>query len=122
MKLEKLKVYPSAGFLLPLPETGMWDYAIKNGHIKDIDKYLTSITERQDFSLNMSKMSEEELQKETTEWLKRLNKLFGTGLGDKNLLKTGGEDEHSAHQPKKEDKNQTTHDTLNYGTQAGTMR
>ena len=44
LKLEKLKVYPSTGFLLPLPETGMWDYAIKNGFIKDIDNYLTSIT------------------------------------------------------------------------------
>ena len=121
LKLEKLKVYPSTGFLLPLPETGMWDYAIKNGFIKDIDNYLTSITERQDFYLNMTKMSEKELQSETTEWLTRLNKSFGTGLNEKKLLKTGGEDEHSTHQ-EKIDKNQTTTETLNYGTQAGTMR
>ncbi len=121
LKLERLKVYPSAGFLLPLPETGMWDHAIKNGFIKDIDKYLISITERQDFSLNMSKMSEDELQSETTKWLARLNKTFGTGLDSKKLLKTGGEDEHSTHQ-EKIDKNQTTTETLNYGTQAGTMR
>ena len=51
-KLGELNVYPSTGFLLALPETGMW--IIKNGYIKDIDKYLTQITERQDFSLNLS--------------------------------------------------------------------
>ena len=62
-KLEKLKVYPSAGFLLPLPETGMWDHAIENGYINDIDQFLTDITERQDFSLNMTAIDEEELKK-----------------------------------------------------------
>ena len=61
-QLEELKVYPSTGFLLALPETGMWDYAIKNGYIKDIDKYLIQITERQDFSLNMTKMSDKEMK------------------------------------------------------------
>ena len=56
-KLESLNVYPSAGFAT-LPETGMWKHAIENGFIKDIDKYLTDITERQDFSLNMTSIKE----------------------------------------------------------------
>ena len=50
--------------------------------------------------LKRSKMSEDELQSETTKWLARLNKTFGTGLDSKKLLKTGGEDEHSTHQEK----------------------
>ena len=39
-QLEELKIYPSTGYLLPLPETGMWNYAIENGYIKNIDQYL----------------------------------------------------------------------------------
>ena len=44
----KAKVYPSIGYLLPLPATGMYDHALKHGFIKNEDKYLDSITERQD--------------------------------------------------------------------------
>lgn len=122
-KLENLNVYPSAGFLLPLPETGMWNYAIENGFIKDIDKFLTDITERQDFSLNMTSMKEEELKSHTLNWLSKLNEKFGN-LDKNKLLKTGGYDEHSKHQEKKKqvDRNLTTKDSLNYGSQEGTMR
>ena len=126
-QLEKLKVYPSTGFLLPLPETKMWTYAIENNHIADIDHYLTQITERQDFSLNLTKMSEEQLKNETVDWLERLNKSVGGSLSKEKLLKTGGYDEHSKHQNSKErkalvDRNSTTRETLNYATQEGTMR
>ena len=126
-QLEELKVYPSTGFLLPLPETGMWNYAIENNHIKNIDHYLTEITERQDFSLNLTKMSEEQLKNETVQWLDRLNKAFGNSLDKEKLLKTGGYDKHSKHQNTKErkalvDRNTTTRETLNYATQEGTMR
>ena len=54
-QLEELKIYPSTGYLLPLPETGMWNYAIENGYIKNIDQYLSDITERQDFNINLTK-------------------------------------------------------------------
>ncbi len=125
-KLEKLRVYPSTGFLLPLPETGMWNYAIENNFIKDIDKYLTDITERQDFSLNMTSMKEKELKDEVLKWLQRLNKVFGNSLDSSKLLKTGGEDQHSKHQEKSKknlvDKNITNDETLNYATQSGTLR
>ena len=40
-QLEKLKVYPSTGFLLALPETGMWKYAIENNYIENILNFLT---------------------------------------------------------------------------------
>jgi radical SAM superfamily enzyme YgiQ (UPF0313 family) len=126
-QLEELKVYPSTGFLLALPETGMWDYAIKNGYIKDIDKYLIQITERQDFSLNMTKMSDKEMKDEVLKWLKKLNKKFGK-LNESELIKTGGknteEQNKSRKLPSKEkiDYNETTNDSLNYATSEGTLR
>jgi|TARA_B100000315_G_scaffold225403_1_gene231614 radical SAM superfamily enzyme YgiQ (UPF0313 family) len=126
-QLEKLKVYPSTGFLLPLPETGMWSYAIENGYITDIDHYLTQITERQDFNLNLTKMKENQLRSETVKWLDRLNKTFGNLLDKEKLFKTGGFDKHSKHQNTKErktavDRNTTTRETLSYATQEGTVR
>ena len=87
-QLEELKVYPSTGFLLPLPETGMWNYAIENNHIADIDHYLTQITERQDLSLNLTKMSVEQHKNENVQRLDRLNKSFGNPLSKEQLLKT----------------------------------
>ena len=138
-KLHELKVYPSTGYLIPLPETGMWKYALENGHIgnnkgnnekiKNIDDYLTQITERQDFSLNLTKMTDEELKKETLQWLSKLNKDFGINLDDSKLIKTGGQDEHGKSQTKDRkipnnivERNQTTDDSLNYATAKGTMR
>ena len=124
---KKLKIYPSTGFLLPQPETGMFKHAVENGYIKDIDDYLIQITERQDFSLNMTKMSEEEIKKETIKWLENLNKAFGNLLAKERLIKTGGYDKISKHQNTKARKetvhrNTTTVETLNYGTQEGTVR
>ena len=134
-RLEELRVYPSTGFLLPLPETGMWNYAIENGYITDIDYYLTKITERQDFSLNLTKMTHEQLKSETIKGLNRLNKKFGNNLPEENLIKTGGYDKHGKNQNKERrnskeelrnkysvDRNQTTVETLNYATQRGTVR
>ena len=71
-------------------------------------------------------MTDEELKNETMKWLEKLNKIFGNNLESSKLLKTGGEDQHSKHQEKSKkelvDKNTTTTDSLNYGTQSGTMR
>jgi anaerobic magnesium-protoporphyrin IX monomethyl ester cyclase len=122
-KLENLNVYPSAGFLLPLPETGMWNHAIENGYIEDIDQFLTDISERQDFSLNMTTMKEEDLKSHTLNWLTKLNKKFGN-LDKNKLLKTGGYDKHTENQEKKKkvDRNLNTTDSLNYGAQKGIMR
>jgi anaerobic magnesium-protoporphyrin IX monomethyl ester cyclase len=123
-QLKELRVYPSTGFLLPLPETGMWKHAIDNNFINNIDEYLTAITERQDFSLNMTGMSDDELKGQTVAWLDHLNEHFGNNLNNKTLLKTGGYDKHSEHQEKskKVDRNMTTKDSLNYANQEGTLR
>ena len=86
----RARVYPSIGFLLPLPYTGMYDYGKSHGFIKDEDAYLDSITERQDICLNMTKMSDEQIMSEIKEGAKRLNEALQLGLSEDRLIKTGG--------------------------------
>lgn len=83
-------VYPSIGFLLPLPATGMYDYAKQKGFITDEDKYLDSITERQDICVNMTKMDDDEIMKEIKKGASVLNEMFKLGLTDETFIKTKG--------------------------------
>jgi len=83
-------VYPSIGFLLPLPYTGMYDYAKEHGFIKDEDAYLEGITERQDICLNMTKLSDEEIMTGIKEGARLLNEALDLGLTEDRLVRTGG--------------------------------
>ena len=87
---EENDMYPSIGYLLPLPYTGMYEYAKKNGFITDEDKYLESITERQDLCINLTKMTTEEILEEITIGAKRLNINLDLKLDEDKLIKTGG--------------------------------
>jgi len=82
------KIYPSAGYLLPQPGSGMYDYAIEHGFITDEEEYLVKLGDRQDLRLNMTQMSDEELEKEVFEGLNRCNKKMNIGLKDEELIKT----------------------------------
>ena len=88
-------VYPSIGFLLPLPYTGMYDYATQHGYITDEDAYLDSITERQDFCLNMTTMEDLEVSSYVEEEAAKLNKKLQLKLSESKLIKTGGYRKHS---------------------------
>lgn len=90
------RIYPSIGYLLPLPATGMYDYAIKNGFITDQNKYLDSITERQDLCLNMTQMGDEEVKNFIAEGAGKLNEKLNIGLNSGKLLKTGGYNKHTS--------------------------
>jgi len=85
----KVGVYPSIGFLLPLPATGMWDYAKANGFITDEDKFLDYMTERQDLVLNMTKIPDEEVMIEIKKGAKKLNDMLQLGLTEDTYIKTG---------------------------------
>lgn len=85
-----LGVYPSPGFLLPLPTTGMWKYCLDNGHITDPDEFLTRIAERQDISVNLTKMSDDQFQGEVLAGLQRLSDAFELGYSGGRLIRTGG--------------------------------
>jgi anaerobic magnesium-protoporphyrin IX monomethyl ester cyclase len=88
-------VYPSIGYLLPLPSTGMYAYAREHGFITDEDAYLDSITERQDLCLNMTKMSSEEVMRLIKEGASELNRVLEMGLTADTLIKTGGYRKHT---------------------------
>ena len=68
----------------------MYDYAKANGFITDEDRYLESITERQDICLNMTKMSNEEIMKEIKEGAKKLNEMLDVGLAEGDFIKSKG--------------------------------
>ncbi len=57
---EKCNIFPSVGFLLPLPGTPIYEWARKNQYIKNEVEYLERIGDRQDFHINLTKMSDEE--------------------------------------------------------------
>ena len=86
----KARMYPSIGFLLPLPYTVMYDYAKVNGFITDEDRYLESITERQDICVNMTKMSDDEIMNEIKIGGAKLNKALNLGLDENSYIKTKG--------------------------------
>lgn len=83
-------IYPSLGFLLPLPYTGMYDYAKQHGFIVDENTYLDAITERQDFCLNMTKLPRETIEGWIKHYAQKLNEELKLGLSEGRLLRTGG--------------------------------
>lgn len=83
-------IYPSLGFLLPLPYTGMYDYAKKHGFITDENAYLDAITERQDFCLNMTNLPRETIESLIKQYAQKLNDQLKLGLSEGRLLRTGG--------------------------------
>ena len=83
-------IYPSIGFLLPLPYTKMYAWAREHGYIPDEDNYLDSITERQDICLNMTAMSNDEIMECIKEGGRELNRRLALGLDEQRLIRTGG--------------------------------
>jgi len=91
----KVGVYPSIGYLLPLPYTGMYQWAKDNGFIKCENQYLDSISERQDLCLNLTKLNDNEIMHEISKGADDLNKRLDLGLKKEKLLKTGGYRKHT---------------------------
>lgn len=81
-------IYPSAGFLLPQPGSPMYGFAREKGFITDEEDYLLHLGDRQDLRLNMTRMSDEELERHVWEGLKRANQVLGIGLPEDGLIKT----------------------------------
>lgn len=82
------RIYPSAGYLLPQPGSAMYDYARQNGFIGDEEEYLLKMGDRQDLRLNMTKMTDNELETYVFEGLKRCNDELEVGLQYEELIKT----------------------------------
>lgn len=84
----KVGVYPSAGFVLPLPGTLIYKYAMEKGLIKDEEEYLSRIGDRQELHINLTNMSDEQFIGTVTEELIRLKDDLGIPLNDSEVLKT----------------------------------
>ncbi len=82
------KIYPSAGFLLPQPGSVMYDYAREHGFISDEEEFLLQMGDRQDLRLNMTKMTDDEMEKAVLEGLSKCNTDLAIGLDKEHLIKT----------------------------------
>lgn len=82
------RIYPSAGYLLPQPGSAMYDYAREHGFITDEEDYLLHMGDRQDLRLNMTAMSDAEMENAVMEGLRMCNKELGIGLAEENLVRT----------------------------------
>ena len=77
---EECNIFPSVGFLLPLPGTEIYDWAVENKCIENEIEYLENIGDRQDFHINLTKMSNEEFTGSVEEELTRVAKIQGLNL------------------------------------------
>ena len=118
---EETRVYPSVGYLLPLPATGMWKHALEHGHITDPHRFLMDVTERQDLVMNMTTMSDEQFQGEVKRGLSHLNEVLNCDLDESTLIKTGGYQKHDRNQTADVFKHRNTTDSLNYASLTGAV-
>jgi radical SAM superfamily enzyme YgiQ (UPF0313 family) len=82
-------IYPSTGYLLPQPGTDMYDYALEHGIITDEEEYLLKMGDRQDFTVNFTKMGQEEMERIVKENLKKISEQLNLELSEEHLIKTG---------------------------------
>ncbi len=81
-------IYPSAGFLLPQPDSVMYDYAREHGYIQDEESYLLAMGDRQDLRLNMTAIPDAELEATVLACLEKCNIACAVGLDKEHLIKT----------------------------------
>ncbi len=74
---EQCNIFPSVGFLLPLPGTPIYEWARENGHIKDEAAYLERIGDRQDFHINLTRMEDQEFVDIVQQGLEKLAQRLG---------------------------------------------
>lgn len=87
--LKEARVYPSVGFLQPMPGTPMHAQAMSMGLIKDEEQYLLGMGDRQDLRVNMTGMDPDHMQEVVKKHLIALNRDLNMGLAEDRLIKTG---------------------------------
>jgi anaerobic magnesium-protoporphyrin IX monomethyl ester cyclase len=91
------RIFPSAGYLLPLPGTEVYESAKKEGLIKDEFEYLMKIDDRQDLHVNLTKMSDKEFIQAVEIGMEDLAKQLELNLD--SVIKTKGYQEVKALKP-----------------------
>lgn len=77
---EECNIYPSVGFLLPLPGTPVYEWAKHNGYIENEVAYLERIGDRQDFHINLTQIPDDEFKHMVEDELKSLARKQGLEL------------------------------------------
>lgn len=81
-------IYPSTGFLLPMPGTWVWDEAVKRGYITDEEEFIMTFGDRQDLFVNMTQIPTPHLLELVEGHLMRINEKLNLGLDKSSLIKT----------------------------------
>jgi len=81
-------IYPSIGFLLPQPASVMYEYAIEHGFIQNEEEYILKMGDRQDLTVNMTQMSNDEFESIIAEEAQKCNEALRMGLEKDKLIKT----------------------------------
>jgi len=84
---ERCNIFPSVGFLQPLPGTPIYEWAVKENYIKDEIEYLMQAGDRQDFHVNLTTIPTDEFIDAVKSGMNDLAKKMG--LKFDNPLKTG---------------------------------
>lgn len=84
---ERCNIFPSVGFLQPLPGTSIYEWAVKEDYIKNEIEYLMQAGDRQDFHVNLTKIPTDEFIDAVMSGMHDLAKKMGLKFNDP--LKTG---------------------------------
>lgn len=84
---ERCNIYPSVGYLQPLPGTPIYNWAVERGFLPDEWEYLINAGDRQDFHVNLTSIPTDELTDFVQTEMKALAKRMGLHFEDP--LKTG---------------------------------
>lgn len=81
-------VYPSVGFLLPLPNTEIYRYAKEKNLIGDETEYVMGLGDRQDFNTNLTQLTRAEIENTVRDELLKIRDRLQISLEDSQLIKT----------------------------------
>lgn len=85
-----LNIYPSTGYLLPQPETPMFEVAKRKGHVRNLEAYLNQMGDRQDLRFNMTNIPDKVLEDAVETHLEKISQKLGLGLKKDEVIKTFG--------------------------------
>jgi radical SAM superfamily enzyme YgiQ (UPF0313 family) len=83
-----LNIFPSTGYLLPQPDTPMFEVAKAKGCVDSMVSYLMSMGDRQDLRFNLTNIPDDILIDEVTKHLERISRKLGLGFKREQLIKT----------------------------------
>jgi radical SAM superfamily enzyme YgiQ (UPF0313 family) len=81
-------IYPSVGYLLPQPGSVMYKYALDNGFIDDEEDYLLKMGDRQDLTINLTTMTDQEFEDAVLSGIRKCNEELKMGFDNNELIKT----------------------------------